>query len=114
MFFPAIPTAPVVLDQAQMELEMTRLAFALAEYRADHGSNPTTLAELLPDYVKSLPDDIFVDAPLQYEATDDGYVLRSVGPDPTHDTSAKDYEAADHDEWNAGITVRMPGRGSTP
>ena len=51
-----------------MQNEMHDLAFALAAYRADHGSYPAKLADLSPKYVATSPKDIFNDADLHYRA----------------------------------------------
>ena len=59
--------------------DLTKLAFALAAYRADHGSYPARLAELAPKYVREVPKDIFNDAELHYRREDKGYCLYSVG-----------------------------------
>ena len=75
---------------------MTRVAFALAAYRAENGSYPATLADLAPKYLTEIPLDIFSDGDFQYEATDDGYRLWSVGPNGVDDggdgPDVEDYE----------------------
>ena len=45
-------------DRATMQFDVTRLAFALAAYRADRGGYPVKLADLAPQYVAKVPRDI--------------------------------------------------------
>ncbi|MEN6520348.1 MAG: hypothetical protein ABFD46_04250 [Armatimonadota bacterium] len=64
-------------------------AFALQAYHADHGNYPAKLSELCPDYLKSVPDDLFaLKAPLNYRRDGGRYVLWSVGPDCVNDNGA--------------------------
>ena len=68
-----------VADRGTMQFELDKLAFALAAYRADHGSYPAKLADLKPKYVAEIPKDIFNDAELHYRQEGNGYLLYSVG-----------------------------------
>ena len=68
-----------------MRFELTKLAFALAEYRARHGSYPAKLADLVPKYVAAVPQDIFSGGALHYTLQGDGYLLYSVGPNGKDD-----------------------------
>jgi len=68
-------------DRASMNITLVELGFSLAAYRADHGTFPTTLSALTPDYAATIPDDMFTGKPLHYLSKKDGYLLYSVGPD---------------------------------
>ncbi|MCH8922976.1 MAG: hypothetical protein IIA67_07490 [Planctomycetes bacterium] len=85
LLMPSVPTHIDVADQATARREMTRVAFVLAAYKADNGSYPATLADLSPKYLAEVPPDIFSDGDFQYETTDDGYRLWSVGPNGVDD-----------------------------
>ena len=61
-------------------MEMTRLAFALAAYRAKNGSYPAKLADLAPKFLAKVPTDVFAAADFHYRAGKGGYRLWSVGP----------------------------------
>ena len=104
-----LPAASAACDaelRAQMDLDLTKLAFALAGYRADHTSYPERLSNLVPQYIAKVPDDIFVDAPLRYIVKDDGYLLQSVG----HDGEGVEVPAdgKEHEEvWSDDLIVRM-------
>jgi hypothetical protein len=78
-----LPAADVVRsaeDRWNTVFDLTKLAFALAEYRARHGSYPAKLADLVPEYVPAVPKDIFSGGELHYKSQADGYLLYSVGP----------------------------------
>ena len=85
LLMPSVPGIIDMVDQTAARREMTRLAFALAAYRAENGSYPVKLADLSPKYLAKVPTDLFSDGDFQYETTDDGYRLWSVGPDGVDD-----------------------------
>jgi hypothetical protein len=101
---------------------LNRLAFALAAYRADHGSYPEKLADLVPKYTATVPLDAYRanKTSLQYRREADGYLLYSVGPNgkddggKTRDDASKAEEAAleagndvgDLKDWD-DLVVRM-------
>jgi len=60
------------------------VSLALHAYRADHGQYPASLKELVPAYLRAIPNDPFaVQGPLLYKRANKSYVLYSVGPDGT-------------------------------
>jgi len=46
-------------DRGSLYRDLTRLALALADYRADRGVFPKQLSQLMPDFLPALPLDIF-------------------------------------------------------
>lgn len=74
----------------EMEFQLTRLALALAACKAQHGQYPEALDALVPEYLKEVPRDLFVDQPLKYRRQGEGYLLYSVGPNTKDDGGAKD------------------------
>jgi len=56
-------------------------AASVAAFRADSGTLPETLDDLVPDYMPELPADPWTGEPLKYRPEGDGYTLYSVGPD---------------------------------
>lgn len=56
------------------------LQIAIQFYRADQGSDPDRLADLVPNYLSEIPLDPFGTKPLGYEKTDAGGRIVSVGP----------------------------------
>jgi hypothetical protein len=67
-------------DRANTQLELVRLAAALAVFRAEQGRYPVKLETLVPDIVDALPLDIYSGKPFVYKPDADGagYVLYSV------------------------------------
>jgi hypothetical protein len=78
-FSPAVSAAFNAESRWTMTFALDKLAFALAAYRADHGAYPAELALLTPQYVDTVPKDVFNDADLHYRQEDGGYLLYSVG-----------------------------------
>jgi hypothetical protein len=65
---------------AQTAVDQAALACALERHRLAHGEFPATLAELTPQFVAKLPNDIITGEPLKYRRTaDGGFVVYSVG-----------------------------------
>jgi hypothetical protein len=92
--------------------DMRDVAWALAEYRNDHGEYPQALKELSPKYMPEIPKDLFCDGDYHFQRRGKGYLLYSVGPNGKDDggRSASDdpkkYEhAADPPD---DIAIRTP------
>jgi len=84
-FMPAIATANRRAESVLMENRLARVSLALAAFKAEHGTYPTALAELVPASFPSIPFDSFSGKPLVYSRSGDGYSLYSVGPNMTDD-----------------------------
>ena len=83
--FPGVSRASNLRDRAVMRLELSKVALALAAYRAEKGQFPDALAALAPAYMKEVPKDLFTDGPLVYKKTQKGYLLYSLGPNMKDD-----------------------------
>lgn len=92
-----------------MQFDLTKLAFALAQYRADHDSYPVTLADLVPKYVAEIPKDIFNDSDLHYTRQDDGYLLYSVGSNGRDDGGKSYDDRTGNEDWD-DLVVRVPAK----
>lgn len=65
---------------AQSSAELGRVAIALERYRLAHGTYPSSLDDLSPQFMPEVPHDIINGQPLHYRLTTDGrFVLYSVG-----------------------------------
>lgn len=112
LFLPATNACVIAEDRAIMQVEFTKLAFALAAYRAEQGSYPTKLADLVPKYIAKVPKDIFNDAEPHYRQEGNGYLLYSVG-DNGKDDGGKGLENERRGDdfmekaWD-DLVVRMP------
>ncbi|MFO0934952.1 MAG: hypothetical protein U0798_00365 [Gemmataceae bacterium] len=88
-----------------------RIAFALAAYCADYNVYPAKLDALKPNYLASIPDDLFSGKPLVYRITDKGYILYSVGRNEIDDGGKFFNDKVSEDEERKDdIGVRMPSR----
>jgi hypothetical protein len=77
-------------EEGRMELRLTRIALALAAYKADHGRYPAALEALAPGYLPAVPEDSFSERPPIYAPTGAGYTLYSVGPNMIDDGGGQD------------------------
>ena len=105
---PVMLTAADAEDRGAMQCELIRIGFALAEYRADHGSYPPKLSDLTPKYVAQVPKDIFTAADLHYRQEGTGYVLYSVGCNGKDD-GGKGREDQTEGNWDLDdLALRVP------
>lgn len=78
-----------IATRSHAEYELSRTAVALAQWKLDHEADgppyPGRLDDLVPEYLPSMPNDPFSDAPLIYERRGDGYLLASVGQNGIYD-----------------------------
>ncbi|HEV8059657.1 MAG TPA: ABC transporter permease subunit, partial [Gemmataceae bacterium] len=63
------------------QLRATMVALALERYRRDHGVWPSSLDELTPAYLTSIPLGLFDGKPMIYKRLKDGVVVYTVGAD---------------------------------
>jgi type II secretory pathway pseudopilin PulG len=96
---PALPTDPFnrslvpIFSQARMkdiacetQNGLLLITLALHAFRLEHGRYPASLTELLPAYLKRLPEDPFgPGGTFKYRVKGKRYVLYSVGPDGKDD-----------------------------
>jgi hypothetical protein len=80
LFLPAVNAATEAEDRQNTTLELTRLAAALAVYRAEHGAYPATIDELVPGVIARLPVDVLSGKPFVYKRGAEGFLLYGVGP----------------------------------
>jgi hypothetical protein len=85
LLLPALNATIEAQDRQNTTLDLTRLAAALAVYRAEHGAYPQKLDDLVPTVLKKLPVDLFNAKPFIYQQKDDGYLLYSTGENGADD-----------------------------
>jgi hypothetical protein len=88
LFSPAAEQARLAEDRGTARYQLTRVAFALAIYRAEYGEYPERLEQLVPGILPELPSDPFTGRPFVYQRTDDGFRLYSVGDNQRDDGGA--------------------------
>ena len=94
-------------DRGAMQLEMTKLGFALAEFYAERGSYPAELAELAPKFVAKIPKDVFNAAELHYKREGGGCLLYSVGMNGV-DEGGRGMEDRKEGEMCDDLSVHLP------
>ncbi len=77
-------------ETSQAQMRLTRIALALAAYKADHQVYPDALDGLSPEYLPTVPNDPFSDKPMVYVVSSNGYLLHSVGPDMSDENGSRD------------------------
>ena len=86
-------------EEASLRSKMVQVVMALAIHRAEKGSFPEKLEEIL----NPIPLDTFSGEPISYEPTEEGFLLRSVGPD------GKSAAGAKNEDWADDIVFRVGG-----
>jgi hypothetical protein len=116
----SVKLAVGVEDRDETKLALTRLAAALAVYRARHGGYPESLEKLVPGVLAAVPPDRFGSGPPIYERRGDGYLLYSVfenGVDDGGKNFGGDIDAGewlpddkrqDIDQDHSDLVIRMP------
>jgi hypothetical protein len=81
---------------------------ALAAFHADHGNYPDKLDSLVPDYLKTIPKDIFTEnSPLIYRREGAGYRLYSVGQNGKDDGGVTDLGPSHTLPYKDDIVVKV-------
>jgi hypothetical protein len=107
LLLPSVSAGADAEDRGTMQFDLVKLAFALATYRADHGSFPAKLADLAPKYVAEVPKDIFNGEEPRYKREAEGYLLYSVGVNGKDD-GGKGYDDRKPGETWDDLVVRVP------
>ncbi len=79
VWLPAFSNVGIDTERARMLLEGARTAIALERFRRTHGHYPAILAELVPDFLDTLPIDRATGDPLVYHLNNGAPTLYSVG-----------------------------------
>lgn len=105
--YPATLKIAEATDRAATHFDTELLAFALAAHFADHGKYPAKLADLVPQYAKAIPGDVYSGKDLIYKPTAGaraGYEVYSVGLNETDDGGRMLQDEPVGDDYG----VRMP------
>lgn len=109
LLLPATEKVNFAYERSLQTLDNTRIAFALAAYRADHKKYPNSLGDLAPKYLPTIPGDIFSGKALIYKLTETGCVFYSVGMNEKDDDGRLlTDEYKDGETRGDDIGVRMP------
>jgi hypothetical protein len=85
-----VASAITAEDRANTRYDLTRVALALAAYRAERGTYPARLPALVPRHIPALPVDRFSGKPLRYRLTKKAFLLYSVGENSRDDGGKQD------------------------
>jgi len=88
-------------DRLHQRRWATLTVIALELHHRRHGGYPESLDELVPEFLPSLPRDMFTGDVLGYHVTDDGPVLYSVGVDRKDDGGRPPQDADDPNNSDA-------------
>jgi len=91
--------------RGRADLDLARTALAIERYRLATGQVPERLAELVPQYLDTVPLDPFDGRPLRYRRTDAGYRLYSVMEDGQDNGGITRAEANKGDPYDFSFTV---------
>lgn len=86
-------------------LRTARAGLAAERYRSLNGELPDGLERLVPEYLESVPTDLFDGKPLRYRKLDKGYLVYSVGPDGQDDGGAERDSADETQPYDIGFRV---------
>lgn len=83
---PAVEKAATRGLAGQARRDLALVAVALERYRLAKGRLPENLGELRPEWLSTIPDDLFTGAPFKYQRlAKGGFVLYSLGPNGRDD-----------------------------
>jgi hypothetical protein len=94
LFLPAVNTAIEAEDRQNTTLELTRLAAALAVYRAKHSAYPESLDELVPGVIERMSVDVLSGKPFVYKRSADGYLLYGLGANGSDEGGSSEWYGA--------------------
>jgi len=92
-------------DTATTRLQLARLSFSLAAYRAEHERYPERLAALSPRYIEKVPKDYFTGKDLIYRRRGDRYELYSLGFNGKDDGGRHRQSDADPEADDVALTA---------
>lgn len=90
--------------RSAMRTQLSYCAFALAAWKDVYGIYPEKTGQLVPDFLKTVPMDLFTGESLTYRRTETGYLLYSVGPNLQDDGGLRVTETDEADD----ISIRTP------
>jgi len=80
LLLPAFSQAINAEERIRVRASLIPVLFALADYRAVHGTYPANLDELAPEHLTAIPNDIYGNGPIQYSLNEVGnFLIYSIG-----------------------------------
>lgn len=108
LLLPAVEQAREAETRAQAREAATQVGLLLAAWQAEHGEYPASLEELASKSAKSLPEDPYLDKPLTYRVTGNGFKLYSLGKNLKDDGGISLDQAEFYDASDIVVQVPLP------
>ena len=93
--------------QALVAVRCTILAIVIERYRRSHGELPSSLDEVLPTYINSIPLDPFTGKKLLYSHDEETYVVYSTGINRQDDGGSIKSKADEKRPLDLGLRIRF-------
>jgi len=101
---------PAAVTFAQTSLNQARIACALERFRLTNGAYPQKLDELVPIWLKRIPNDVLRGLPITYEPVENNsYRLRAFGPNFVNDRTN-----SVSDDWLWAYPTNAPAAVQSP
>jgi hypothetical protein len=110
VIFPSVEAVVAAEGRANSMWDLTRLAAALAVYRAENGAYPQKLTDLVPSVLDQQPFDLFSAAPFVYRTIGEGYLLYSIGPNAKDDGGSNETYSIFQGQQQADTNAVPPGQ----
>jgi hypothetical protein len=74
----AFHTTPYVQDRAFATIDVTVSALAVERYRLKYETYPERLDNVAPEYLESVPLDLFAEGPLRFQKSENGFTIYNI------------------------------------
>ncbi|MFC1735000.1 hypothetical protein ACFL1X_02720 [Candidatus Hydrogenedentota bacterium] len=105
MILHGIDTSLIAQADHEMKIALAKTGLSLAKYKQDNGEYPDSLNALIPNYISSMPIDVYSGNALKYRREDGGFLLYSISNDLV-DGNGQPKKYIDG-EWVGDIVWRM-------
>ncbi len=99
LLVPSFDSIYASISKVQAHVRVAQVGLALERFRLAKGDYPATLAELIPEFLPTVPSDLFTGQPLIYRHEPGGAEVHSVGPNFRDDDGI---ESRDEDKDDQG------------
>ncbi len=85
-------------NESIAQQRLARAALAVESFRGQKGRLPETLAELVPEFLETVPEDPFTGLDLEFKCRESGYVIYSCGRDREDDNGLEQADKKQSDD----------------
>lgn len=108
LYIPAFNNIQDATENAIQEEQNLHTALALQFYNIDHDEYPDRLDQIVPQYLAEVPMDYYRNQPLQYQKTQQGYLLYSFGKNQRDDGGNNRNDDKRIGDKSDDIRIRIP------